>query len=100
MSQLIIVVCKARSNRIATKLSFAVTHGFDLPKSLQQLNLRLKDKLDNERIRGIAGARSDVVLIVPYMSTIDNGDKDFCKQTLLRMREQYPGNSDAYHIPF
>ncbi|XP_076670473.1 uncharacterized protein LOC143369896 isoform X2 [Andrena cerasifolii] len=67
-----------------------ITHGFDLPKSLQQLNLRLKDKLDNERTRGIAGARSDVVLIVPYMSTIDNSDKDFCKKTLLKMREQYP----------
>ncbi|XP_076168965.1 uncharacterized protein LOC143147534 [Ptiloglossa arizonensis] len=67
-----------------------ITHGFDLPKSLDELNWRLMNVLDNERSRGIGGARSNIVLIIPYMSSISNGDKNYCLQNILRMREKIP----------
>ncbi|XP_015437346.1 PREDICTED: uncharacterized protein LOC107192569, partial [Dufourea novaeangliae] len=67
-----------------------MTHGFDLAKSLDKLKQRLMDKLDNERNQGVGIARSDIVLIIPYMSTISNGDKEYSLQNILQMREQIP----------
>ncbi|XP_053983620.1 uncharacterized protein LOC128878955 isoform X1 [Hylaeus volcanicus] len=67
-----------------------ITHGFDLPKSIDALYLRLMNLLDNERDRGVGGARSNVVLIIPYMSTISNTDKDYSLKQILRIREKAP----------
>ncbi|XP_031849271.2 uncharacterized protein LOC116434746 isoform X1 [Nomia melanderi] len=67
-----------------------ITHGFDLPKSIDKLWYYSRSKLENERNKGIGGARSDVVLIIPYISTISISDKDYCLQNIVRMREQIP----------
>lgn len=67
-----------------------LTKGFNLPKSLKELEKNLLNKLDNERSRGIGGARSDVVLIIPQTNSISNGDKEYCVQTLARLREKVP----------
>ncbi|XP_017878386.1 uncharacterized protein LOC108623985 [Ceratina calcarata] len=67
-----------------------LTKGFDLPKSLKQLEDYLLNKLDNERDRGIAGARSDVVLIIPRSNVLSPNDKEYCTQTLSRLRESVP----------
>ncbi|XP_076648480.1 uncharacterized protein LOC143356563 [Halictus rubicundus] len=67
-----------------------ITHSFDLPKSIDKVQQRLEDKLNNERNRSDGGARSDIVLIIPYISAINDGDKDYCLGKILRMREQIP----------
>ncbi|XP_043261314.1 uncharacterized protein LOC122402521 isoform X2 [Colletes gigas] len=67
-----------------------ITHGFDLPKSLDKLKLRLMDALDYERSRDIGGARSNVVLLIPYKSSISDSDKNYCIQNIIRMREKIP----------
>lgn len=67
-----------------------VTHGFDLPKTLETLYWMQKNKLDNERSRGAGGARSEVILIVPYTSEISQQDKTYCKQRITSMREVVP----------
>lgn len=67
-----------------------ITGPFDLAKSIEKVQQRLKNKLENERVRGYGGARSDIVLIVPYKSSIPNGDKDYSLDKILRMREQIP----------
>ncbi|XP_071872953.1 uncharacterized protein [Bombus fervidus] len=66
------------------------TRGFDLAKSLKELEAYLKNKLNAERVRGVGGARSDIVLIVPYISDISKNDKQYCLQTILRIREYIP----------
>nr|XP_034193342.1 uncharacterized protein LOC117610265 [Osmia lignaria] len=66
-----------------------ITHGFDLPKSLEKLNWYLKNKLSNERNRD-GGARSDVVLIIPRVPDIPKTDKEFCLQRISHMRELIP----------
>ncbi|XP_076757830.1 uncharacterized protein LOC143427507 [Xylocopa sonorina] len=70
-----------------------ITHGFDLSKALNELQVYLTHKLNNERNRGIGGARSDVVLIVPYNSDTsknNNNFKEYCLQTVSQMQEQFP----------
>ncbi|KAK1124898.1 hypothetical protein K0M31_006247 [Melipona bicolor] len=67
-----------------------VTHGFDLPKSLKELKAHLTNKLNIERVHGVAGARSDIVLIVPQISDISKTDKDYCLQTIQQMRQNFP----------
>lgn len=67
-----------------------ITHGFDLSKSLKELEVYLTNKLNSERTAGVGVARSNVVLIIPYASVVSNNDKEYCKQTLSRMREQIP----------
>lgn len=66
-----------------------ITHGFDLSKSLERLNRYLRNKLYDERKRD-GGARSDVVLIIPRVSDISVTEKEYCLQTISRMREQIP----------
>lgn len=67
-----------------------ITHGFDLPKSLMKLEMYLMNKLNTERSRGVGGARSDIVLIIPRTSDISKTDKEYCLQIISRMREQIP----------
>lgn len=55
------------------------------------MEAHLTNKLNAERVRGVAGARSDIVLIVPQISDISKNDKDYCLQTIQRMREHFPG---------
>nr|XP_012151284.1 PREDICTED: uncharacterized protein LOC100884048 isoform X3 [Megachile rotundata] len=66
-----------------------ITHGINLPKSLDKLNWYLKNKLEDER-KHDGGARSNVVLIIPHASYISINDKEYCLQTISRMREQIP----------
>ncbi|OAD54860.1 hypothetical protein WN48_06060 [Eufriesea mexicana] len=66
-----------------------ITHGFNLPKSLKELELYLMNKLNNERGR-VGGARADVVLIISHNFDISQNDKEYCLQTILRMREHIP----------
>lgn len=61
-----------------------------MSKSLKELELYLTNKLNNERGR-VGGARADVVLIISYSSDISKNDKDYCLQTISRMREHIPG---------
>ena len=74
------------------KITFSVTNGtnFDLPKSLDKLYVLQKKKLNDTRY-GLGNAKSDVVLIIPYTSSISNSDKDYCTQQIKKMREQVPG---------
>ncbi|XP_033334881.2 uncharacterized protein LOC117225429 [Megalopta genalis] len=67
-----------------------LTHTFDLSKSITKVQNRLMNKLENERKRGEGGARSDIVLIIPYTSVINAGDKQYCLQNILQMQEHIP----------
>jgi len=49
-------------------------------------------KLDDER-HGLGNAKSDVVLIIPYKSSLSNSDKEYCTEQIKKMREQVPGKS-------
>lgn len=67
-----------------------ITNKFDLAKSIDKVELRLRKKLENERYRGEGGARSDIVLIIPFTSNITSDDKNYCFEKIVRMREQIP----------
>ncbi|XP_076291895.1 uncharacterized protein LOC143214566 [Lasioglossum baleicum] len=67
-----------------------ITHKFDLAKSIDKVQERLEKKLENERNRGEGGARSDIVLIIPYSFSITSGDKEYSLGRISRMREQIP----------
>lgn len=66
------------------------TPGFDLPKTLETLNRLQLEKMNRERENGVGGARSNVILIIPYSSPFANADKEYCLQTIQRMREVMP----------
>ncbi|XP_025158841.1 uncharacterized protein LOC105184757 isoform X2 [Harpegnathos saltator] len=63
--------------------------GFDLAKSLDKLESIQTIKLNNER-SGLGNGKSDIILIIPYTSSVPDPDKEYCKQQLNRMREQVP----------
>ncbi|XP_076243989.1 uncharacterized protein LOC143185138 [Calliopsis andreniformis] len=67
-----------------------ITKGFDLPLSLDKLMSRQANKLNNERNQGVGGARSDVVLIIPYISPLSESNKEYCLHVISQMREQIP----------
>ncbi|XP_078046275.1 uncharacterized protein LOC144474824 [Augochlora pura] len=67
-----------------------ITRKFDLSKSIVKVQNRLVDKLENERLQGHGGARSDIVLIIPFTNNINDGDKKFCVDQILRMQEHIP----------
>jgi len=48
--------------------------------------------LDDERY-GLGNAKSDVVLIIPYESSLSNTDKEYCIEQIKKMKEQVPGKS-------
>lgn len=73
--------------RIEIKTFFSlVSSGFDLAKLLEKLVSLEKKKLDNER-HGLGNAKSSVVLIIPYTSSVSNGDKEYCLEQIRKMRE-------------
>lgn len=78
------------------RFRFSVTGNFDLAKSLDKLESIQTEKLNNER-SSLGGAKSDIVLIVPYTSTVPDPDKEYCLQRIQRMREQVPGNVLIVH---
>ena len=57
------------------------------------MKAHLTNKLNIERVHGVAGARSDVVLIVPQISDISKTDKDYCLQTIQQIQENFPGKA-------
>jgi len=69
---------------------FLVSMGFDFAKSLDKLENLQKQKLMDERY-GLGNAKSDIVLIIPYTSSISEEDQNYCMNQLRRMREQIPG---------
>ncbi|XP_011055834.1 PREDICTED: uncharacterized protein LOC105146903 [Acromyrmex echinatior] len=68
-----------------------VTNGinFDLPKSFDKLWVLQKKKLNDTRY-DLGNVKSDVVLIIPYTSSISSSDKEYCIQQIKNMREQVP----------
>lgn len=66
-----------------------VTSGFDLPKTFDKLRALQTKKLNDER-SSLGQAKSDVVLIIPYTSTLSNSDKDYCTEKIKQMREKVP----------
>ncbi|KYN10547.1 hypothetical protein ALC57_17152 [Trachymyrmex cornetzi] len=64
-------------------------NNFDLPKSFDKLYALQKKKLNDTRY-GLGNAKSDVVLIIPYTSSISNSDKEYCIQQIKKMGEQVP----------
>lgn len=65
---------------------------FDLAKLLEKLISLQKKKLDDERY-GLGQAKSNVVLIIPYQSSVPDTDKEYCIEQIKKMREQVPGES-------
>ncbi|XP_071627923.1 uncharacterized protein [Temnothorax longispinosus] len=63
--------------------------GFDLPKSLDKLRILQTKKLNDER-NGLGQAKSDVVLIIPYTSSLSSSDKEYCIEQIKQMREKVP----------
>ncbi|KAL0102783.1 hypothetical protein PUN28_018225 [Cardiocondyla obscurior] len=63
--------------------------GFDLPKALEKLSSMQKKKLNDERY-DLGNAKSDVVLIIPYTSTLSGVDKELCINKIKYMQEQVP----------
>ncbi|XP_012535365.2 uncharacterized protein LOC105836104 [Monomorium pharaonis] len=63
--------------------------GFDLPKSLEQLHILQKKKLNDER-SSFGHGKSDVVLIIPFTTTLSETDKQYCKEKIKTMREKVP----------
>ncbi|XP_015587433.1 uncharacterized protein LOC107264077 [Cephus cinctus] len=66
------------------------TTGFDLAKTFETLRLLQTDKLNSEQRLGIGGRSSDIVLIIPYTSTVSETDKQYCLEQLRTMREEVP----------
>ncbi|XP_011501690.1 PREDICTED: uncharacterized protein LOC105365272 [Ceratosolen solmsi marchali] len=64
--------------------------GFDLPRAFERLRSLQIKKLNDEQRLGWAGGKSDVVLIIPYQSSISQSDKEFCYEALKIMREEVP----------
>ncbi|KAM0732480.1 N-acetylmuramoyl-L-alanine amidase [Formica fusca] len=62
---------------------------FDLAKLLEKLISLQKKKLDDERY-GLGQAKSNVVLIIPYQSSVPDTDKEYCIEQIKKMREQVP----------
>lgn len=75
---------------VKTLFFSSVSNGFDVPKLFDKLISLQKKKLDDERY-GLGHAKSDVVLIIPYISSISNTDKEYCIEQIRKMREQIPG---------
>jgi hypothetical protein len=71
--------------------NFIDSKGFDLPRAFERLRSLQIKKLNDEQRFGWAGGKSDVVLIIPYQSSISQNDKEFCHETLKTMREEVPG---------
>lgn len=80
------------------KITFSVTNGtngtngnnFDLPISLEKLKVLQKKKLNDERY-GLGNAKSDVVLIIPYESSLSDSDKEYCIEWIKKMQQKVPG---------
>ncbi|XP_014480886.1 PREDICTED: uncharacterized protein LOC106747658 [Dinoponera quadriceps] len=66
-----------------------VTSGFDLSKTLEKLEIIQKTKLDIERST-LGNGKSDIILIIPYTSTVPDPDMPYLKEQLQRMQEQVP----------
>ncbi|XP_032678684.1 uncharacterized protein LOC116847626 [Odontomachus brunneus] len=66
-----------------------VTNGFDFAKSLDKLESIQTIKLNNER-NGFGNGKSDIILIIPYTSSVPDADKEYCIQRIKRMQEQVP----------
>ncbi|XP_029166918.1 LOW QUALITY PROTEIN: uncharacterized protein LOC114937565 [Nylanderia fulva] len=67
-----------------------ITSGFDFPKLLEKLMSLQKAKLNKERYN-FGNAKSDVILIIPYTSSIvNNADKEYCIEQIRKMMEQVP----------
>lgn len=49
-------------------------------------------KLNDERST-LGQAKSDVVLIMPYTTTLQGADKEYCLELIKEMREKVPGIS-------
>jgi len=69
---------------------FSVSSGFDFAKLLEKLISLEKKKLDDER-HGLGNAKSSVVLIIPYTSSVSNIDKEYCIEQIRKIQEQIPG---------
>nr|XP_012215807.1 PREDICTED: uncharacterized protein LOC105668157 [Linepithema humile] len=63
--------------------------GFNLPKSLEKLRTLQTKKLENER-HDFGHAKSDIVLIIPYTSSLNSADKKYCIEEIKTMQEQVP----------
>ncbi|EFN82874.1 hypothetical protein EAI_07318 [Harpegnathos saltator] len=80
---------KIAANELSTNAITSSSAGFDLAKSLDKLESIQTIKLNNER-SGLGNGKSDIILIIPYTSSVPDPDKEYCKQQLNRMREQVP----------
>lgn len=70
-----------------------VVNNFDLAKSFEKLESLQRQKLNAERNKNVVSARSDIVLIIPYTSSVSDPDKEYSLQQIKKMHEQVPGNS-------
>ncbi|XP_070159046.1 uncharacterized protein [Polyergus mexicanus] len=61
----------------------------DFAKLLEKLISLQKKKLDDERY-GLGQAKSNVVLIIPYQSSVPDTDKEYCIEQIKKMHEQIP----------
>ncbi|KAG7207188.1 hypothetical protein KM043_008875 [Ampulex compressa] len=67
-----------------------VTTGFDLPKSLEVLRHFQTEKLNKEREQQLGGANANIILIIPYTSTINKNDNEYCVEKLKEMQRDNP----------
>lgn len=75
---------------------FSVSKGFDLPKTFHTIRTIETDKLNDEHNRGLGGGNSEVLLIMPYTSTISDSDKEYCLEQLRILSEEAPGTKQNY----
>lgn len=61
-----------------------------MPKILERLRISRAEKMNEEHRRGIGGGHSDVVLIVPYTTSISDSDKEYSTELLKQIREEFP----------
>ena len=76
--------------------NFIVARGFDLSKSFDTIRSLETWKLNEEKHRGLGGKNSEVILIVPYTSSITDTDKEYCLEQLKKLREDVPGTKLFY----
>ncbi|XP_043285059.1 uncharacterized protein [Venturia canescens] len=63
---------------------------FDLSKTFDVIKSMQASQLDDEQRRSIGGGSSEVILIVPYTSTVTDENKEYCKEQLKIMYEDIP----------
>ena len=62
-----------------------------MPKTIEVVKTLHEKKLEEEQKQGIGGSNANLVLFIPYSSSISEVDKEFSLEQIKNIREEIPG---------